>query len=121
MLIATTLFGCSDTAYSYIQVLEELIYYVPNSFTPDGDIFNQTFQPVFTSGFDPFNYNLRIFNRWGAVIFESADPATGWDGSYTLNGNVLPCQSGVYTWKIEFKSPENDEKQVINGHVSLLR
>jgi gliding motility-associated-like protein len=121
MLIATTLFGCSDTAYSYIQVLEELIYYVPNSFTPDGDIFNQTFQPVFTSGFDPFNYNLRIFNRWGEVIFESADPATGWDGSYTLNGNVLPCQSGVYTWKIEFKSPENDEKQVINGHVSLLR
>jgi gliding motility-associated-like protein len=121
MLIATTPFGCSDTAYSYIQVLEELIYYVPNSFTPDGDIFNQTFQPVFTSGFDPFNYNLRIFNRWGEVIFESADPATGWDGSYTFNGNVLPCQSGVYTWKIEFKSPENDEKKVINGHVSLLR
>ena len=121
MLIATSSFGCSDTAYSYIQVLEELIYYVPNSFTPDGDIFNQTFQPVFTSGFDPFNYNLRIFNRWGAVIFESGDAAIGWDGSYTLNGNVLPCQSGVYTWKIEFKSPENDEKQVIHGHVSLLR
>jgi gliding motility-associated-like protein len=121
MLIATTPFGCSDTAYSYVQVLEELIYYVPNSFTPDGDIFNQTFQPVFTSGFDPYNYNLRIFNRWGAVIFESADAEVGWDGSYTLNGNILPCQSGVYTWKIEFKSPENDEKQVIHGHVSLLR
>jgi len=121
MLIAMSSLGCSDTAYSYIEVLEDLIYYVPNSFTPDGDIVNQTFQPVFTSGFDPFNYYLRIFNRWGEVIFESADPSIGWDGSYTLNGNVNPCQSGVYTWTIAFKSPNNDEKNIINGHVSLLR
>lgn len=121
MLIATSSLGCTDTAYSYIEVLEDLIYYVPNAFTPDGDIVNQTFQPVFTSGFDPFNYYLRIFNRWGEVIFESADASIGWDGSYTLNGNVNPCQSGVYIWTIEFKSPNNDEKQVITGHVSLLR
>lgn len=120
-LIATSSLGCSDTAYSYVQVLEELIYYVPNSFTPDGDMHNQTFQPVFTSGFDPFNYRFRIFNRWGELIFESANAAFGWDGSYTLNGYIFPCQSGVYTWSIEFKSPENDEKQVINGHVNVLR
>ena len=121
MLIAISSLGCSDTAYSYIEVLEDLIYYVPNSFTPDGDGFNQTFQPVFTSGFDPFNFSLRIFNRWGELIYESADPELGWDGSYTLNGNVIPCQSGVYTWTIDFKSPNNDEKMVISGHVSLLR
>jgi gliding motility-associated-like protein len=121
MLIANSTLGCSDTAYSYVEVLEELIYYVPNSFTPDGDIYNQTFEPVFTSGFDPFNYNFMIFNRWGEMIFESNDPTIGWDGSYTMNGNVHTCHSGVYTWRIEYKRKNNDEKTVITGHVSLLR
>lgn len=121
MLIANSTLGCSDTAYSYVEVLEELIYYVPNSFTPDGDIYNQTFEPVFTSGFDPFNYNFMIFNRWGEMIFESNDPSIGWDGSYTMNGNVHTCHSGVYTWRIEYKLKNNDEKTVITGHVSLLR
>lgn len=121
MLIANSTLGCSDTAYSYVEVLEELIYYVPNSFTPDGDIYNQTFEPVFTSGFDPYNYNFMIFNRWGEMIFESNDPSQGWDGSYTLNGKVNTCHSGVYTWRIEFKAKDNDEKTIITGHVSLLR
>jgi gliding motility-associated-like protein len=121
MLIASTPSGCVDTAYSYVEVLEDLIYYVPNSFTPDGDIYNQTFDPVFTSGFDPYDYNFKIFNRWGELIFESNDPELGWDGSYTLNGQVFSCHTGVYTWKIEFKAKNNDERTIISGHVSLLR
>ena len=42
-LIAYSEFGCTDTAYSFIQINEELIFYLPNTFTPDGDMFNQTF------------------------------------------------------------------------------
>lgn len=121
ILVASSALGCTDTAYSYVEVLEDLIYYVPNSFTPDGDIYNQTFEPVFTSGFDPYNYNFMIFNRWGEMIYESNDPTMGWDGSYTLNGQVFTCHSGVYTWRIEFKSKNNDEKTIITGHVTLLR
>jgi gliding motility-associated-like protein len=121
MLIANSSLGCADTAYSFVEVLEELIYYVPNTFTPDGDIYNQTFEPVFTSGFDPYNYNLMILNRWGEIIFESNDPSLGWDGSYTMNGHVNTCHSGVYTWRIEFKSKDNDEKTIITGHVNLIR
>jgi len=116
-LIAYSPLGCVDTAWTTISVTEELIYYVPNSFTPDGDAYNEFFKPVFTSGFDPFDFTLLIFNRWGEVIWESHDATVGWDGTY--GGSLV--QDGVYTWTIEFKTSENDERIKVNGHVNLLR
>lgn len=81
MLISTNVNGCPDTAYAVIIVKEEAIYYVPNAFTPDGDEFNQAFTPIFSTGVDPYNYNMKVFNRWGEVIFESNDLSVGWDGT----------------------------------------
>jgi gliding motility-associated-like protein len=120
-LIAYSPLGCSDTTQSVIQIYEELIYYVPNTFTPDYDNFNQTFQPIFTSGFDPYDYTLLIFNRWGEIIFESHDAKVGWNGSYGSGGQIEMVQDGVYTWKIEFKITRNDERKVVIGHVNILR
>jgi len=116
-LIAYSSEGCTDTAYATVLIQEELIFYVPNAFTPDGDEFNQTFQPVFTSGFDPFDFNLLIFNRWGEVIFESNNAAIGWDGTYL--GKFV--KEGIYTWKIEFQTTKSDARQVAVGHVNVLR
>ena len=111
--------GCSDMITATIVVNEQLIYYVPNSFTPDGDDFNETFRPVFTEGYDPFDFQLLIFNRWGEIIWESYDASVGWDGTYGQNGN--PVQDGTYTWKIEFKTTQSDERRTIVGHVNLIR
>lgn len=110
---------CEDIEYFTVQVnyCDELVYYVPNSFTPDGDNHNNTFQPVFTSGFDPFDFHLTIFNRWGEIIFESYDASKGWNGYY----GGIRCQDGVYTWKIEFGKPGIDDREVIVGHVVLIR
>jgi gliding motility-associated-like protein len=121
MLIAFSPFGCTDTAYSTIQIYEELIFYVPNTFTPDNDKFNPVFLPVFTAGFDPYDYKLLIFNRWGEIIFESNNAEIGWDGSYGKNAEIGMCQDGVYTWKIEFKVTRWDERRIAIGHVNLIR
>ena len=120
-LIAYSPLGCADTAYATIQIQEELIFYVPNTFTPDDDNYNQTFQPVFTSGFDPYDYTLLIFNRWGEIVFESHDANVGWDGSYGSNGEIEMVQDGTYTWKIEFKTNKNDERKMVVGHVNILK
>jgi len=120
-LTVSTLFGCTDVAYSTIKVEEDLLYYVPNTFTPDLDNFNPTFKPVFTSGFDPYDYTLLIFNRWGEIVFESHDANIGWDGSYGSKGEINMSQDGTYTWKIEFKLLKNDERKFLVGHVNLLR
>jgi gliding motility-associated-like protein len=120
-LVATSPLGCTDTATTIIQVYEELLFYVPNTFTPDNDNYNPVFLPIFTSGFDPYDYNLMIFNRWGEVIFESNNHEVGWDGSYGKNGEIEMVQDGVYTWKIEFKVTRWDERRRAVGHVNLIR
>jgi gliding motility-associated-like protein len=120
-LLATSPSGCTDTAYALIQIIDDVIFYVPNSFTPDGDIVNQTFQPVFTSGFDPAEYSMRIFNRWGEVVFETKDATIGWDGGYGIGSNYKMMQDGTYTWKIEFTVLQTDERIMKVGHVNLLR
>jgi gliding motility-associated-like protein len=118
-LIATSALGCVDTAYGFIQVQEELLYYVPNTFTPDFDDYNETFKPIFTSGFDPFDYTLLIYNRWGEVIFESHNAEIGWEGTYGVDGKIV--QDGTYTWTIEYKRSINDAHQQIQGHVNIIR
>ncbi|MFN5877334.1 MAG: PKD domain-containing protein, partial [Flavobacteriales bacterium] len=120
-LVAYSPNGCTDTAFLLIGVKEELIFYVPNTFTPDGDAYNQTFQPIFTSGFDPYDYTLYIFNRWGETIFESHNVDIGWDGSYGSGGENINCQGGTYTWKIIYKIKGNDDRKELVGHVNLLR
>ncbi|TSJ42460.1 PKD domain-containing protein [Fluviicola chungangensis] len=116
-LIANNAGNCPDTAQVTVTIQEELVYYVPNTFTPDGDEFNNVFSPVFTSGFDPYNYTLTIYNRWGETLFESNDTKFGWDGTY--NGEL--CKSGIYTWTIRFKSSQSDKKITKTGHVQLLK
>ena len=110
-------FGCIDSSFFSIEVREGLIYYVPNAFTPDGDEFNNVFQPVFTSGFDPTNYHLQLFDRWGELIFESYDHQVGWDGTY--HGKL--AMTGTYTWTITFKDLYLDKRYELVGTVTLMR
>lgn len=117
-LIVENAAGCPDTAYQTIRVIEEVIFYIPNTFTPDGDSYNQTFKPIFYSGYDPYDYNLLIFNRWGEIVFESNNVDVGWNGTYAVS-NVV--QDGTYTWKIEFKQSMNDKRRTEMGHVTIIR
>ena len=109
--------GCVDSVSRAFQASEELIFYIPNAFTPDGNEINNVFLPVFTTGFVTESYHLSIYNRWGELMFESYDHAIGWDGSYKQR----MAETGVYTWHIEFiTSGENFSRQ-LSGKVSLLR
>jgi gliding motility-associated-like protein len=110
---------CYDSLMMNIRVYEDIIYYVPNAFTPDNDGINDLFMPELTSGLDINNYELLIFNRWGEQIFESHDRDIGWDGSY-MNGDYL-CEVGVYTWRIVIKASQNNDIITQMGHVTLLR
>lgn len=117
VLYASNEQGCNDTAVAVVSVIDELIFYVPNTFTPDGDEHNNVFFPVFSSGFDGYNYTLLIFDRWGEILFESHDVAYGWDGTYI--GQL--CKEGVYTWKILIKERNKDKHHEYVGHVNLLK
>lgn len=119
-LIVSTNEGCTDTTWGQFDLVDRVVFYVPNTFTPDGDPYNQTFQPVFFSGFDPLDYNLLIFNRWGEVLFESNNAEVGWDGTYGA-ANTEIVKDGTYIWKIEFKETMTDKRHTHTGHVNVLR
>jgi gliding motility-associated-like protein len=110
-------YGCTDSIEVLIQIKGDEIYYVPNSFTPDGDEHNNTFHPVFTSGYDPMQFEMVIYNRWGQELIRSLNPNEYWDGTY----NGVICTEGVYIWKITYVVPESNESKTISGHVNLIR
>lgn len=119
-LIAYTDFGCIDSVELNIPVEEEVIYFVPNTFTPDNSGLNDVFKPVFVSGFDPLKYHFTVFNRWGEIVFESFDSDYGWDGTYGV-GKPGVVQDGVYVWTIVYQSDKSDKNYQINGQVNLLK
>jgi gliding motility-associated-like protein len=118
-LVAYSPLGCPDSTYRVITINEELIFYIPNTVTPDNDDYNQNWHVVFSSGYDPFDFNLYVYNRWGELIWESHDASVGWDATYGLDGREV--QDGTYTWKIDFKTTVNDERIQVVGHVNVLR
>ena len=115
-LITTSELGCADTMQYELVVFPEVLIYAPNTFTPDGDEFNQGWQ-VFMEGIDVYDFELLIFNRWGQTIWESNDILVPWDG--TFNGKIV--QEGTYQWVIRATDILNDNKYVYNGHVNLIK
>ena len=108
---------CWDSISRSITIDDEQIFYIPNTFTPDGNEFNNVFQPVFTSGYDAQNFHFEIYNRWGELIFETYNPAIGWDGTY---GDKL-LMSGSYTWKLQFREKMTEKEHYLTGTVNLLK
>jgi gliding motility-associated-like protein len=103
--------GCS--ASDIVSVYFSPLLYIPNTFTPDGNEFNNGFKIVASN---IKSYELIIFNRWGEVIFTMNDFDDYWDGTY----KGIRCQDGTYTWKInyeDFKTKKYEQK----GHINLLR
>lgn len=115
-LVAISPDGCSDTIRKPLLIHPEPLVFVPNTFTPDGNEFNQIFSPSI-DGIDSYHYHLTIFNRWGELIFESFDPALGWDGTY--KGRVV--QEGNYNWHIVLDEIYSATRTEFYGTVLLMR
>lgn len=90
----------------------------PNSFTPNGDGMNETFAPVFEC-FEAINYNMKIFNRWGTLIFNTNSVVDGWSGIY--EGQAVA--SGTYSFKVVYSGRLNGSafQEVVSGAVKLIR
>lgn len=108
--------GCKDTVSKLVPVLPEVLIYVPNTFTPDGDEYNQSFGAVM-AGIDVYDFELNIYNRWGEKVFQSYDISVPWDGTY--QGQIVPA--GVYTWTIRAKNAINDASYEYNGYLNVMR
>ena len=115
-LFVTNENNCVDSLTNYVIVNNEVLFYAPNSFTPDGDEFNQ-FWKINITGIDLDGFNLSIFNRWGELVWETKDPSVAWDGTY--NGQKVPL--GTYNWTLQAGDIQNDERYYFNGYVNVIK
>ncbi len=108
--------GCAhDTTYTLI-INGVFNFYVPNTFTPNGDGINDLFYPT-GEAIDTEDFEMLIFDRNGHILFETTDTNSGWDG--TKSGAVIP--QGVYVWKISVKDYYTGDRHVFRGHINLIR
>ncbi len=114
-LVATSAKGCKDTTDVILEIKPDFVIYIPNSFTPDGNGLNETFQPM-GIGIDEENYRMDIFDRWGENIFSSIKFREGWDG--TVKGGKKAPQ-GTYIYKILIIDYKGNKHPYI-GHVNVL-
>lgn len=115
-LVVTDNLGCTDTTSRILTVISDVLSFIPNTFTPDGDEHNQDWGFNF-DGIDETGFSLLIFNRWGEIIWETHDSHEKWDGTY--RGMIVP--EGMYVWKSTFGVINTDEKRTINGTVNVIR
>jgi gliding motility-associated-like protein len=108
--------GCSDTVYGTQIVEGEYAFFLPNSFTPNGDGVNDEFYPV-GDKVSVDNYSFKVFNRWGEMVFSTNEFGTGWDGKYQNN----QVSTDAYVWKIDLVDASTGEEKSFNGYVLLTR
>ena len=112
--------GCKTTDRVTVYVMcDGANIFIPNTFSPNGSGANDIFYP---RGSGIFTIKLlRIFNRWGEVVFEKVnfspnDPSAGWDG--TVKGKKVNSDVFVYTAEVVC---ENNNSMILNGNIALLR
>ena len=113
--------GCIGVGEILVELERNRNIYIPNVFSPNGDDKNDYFGTFAGVGVKSINF-IRIFDRWGELLFQtenlvpSGDPSAGWDG--TFRGK--PVETGVYVYIVEV-SFEDGIKLLYRGDITLAR
>jgi gliding motility-associated-like protein len=115
LTVTSLTLGCSDSARKTVTVLDHCYIDVPNAFTPNNDGLNDFFRPHNALKAD--NYNFKVYNRWGQLVFSSRNWQEKWDGR--ING-VLQS-TGTYVWMLSYTHRDTKQPVFRKGTVTLIR
>ncbi len=114
MLVGENEYACRDTAYKNVRVVDEVTFWVPTAFSPNGDGVNDCFR-VCGNAIDENDFYFAVYDRWGEIVFEtdvynSSVPCDvcfvgAWDGKYhgKQNKGKNTLMVGTYSWYTKFK------------------
>ncbi|MEZ4885662.1 MAG: choice-of-anchor L domain-containing protein [Chitinophagales bacterium] len=106
--------SCSDVDFVEVIIQPTGSIVMPNSFSPNGDNFNDLIFPV---GFNFELVNYSIYSRWGEKVFETNVDGEGWDG--TFKGE--PSELGVYAYVVEYRLGGRESVEILAGSITLIR
>jgi gliding motility-associated-like protein len=107
--------GCEKTKAIAITYDAETCLDVHNAISPNGDGQNDTWVVTGIKGYD--EAKVAIFNRWGALLFESDNYDNDWKGTY--KGKDLPA--GIYYFIVTVKNQSDEEPTVLKGSITIIR
>lgn len=118
-LIVKNEYNCEDSIIKTLVVDPKVSFFFPNAFTPNGDGKNDIFKGKGAGLLEEVSdYSLKIWNRWGELIFESFDINEGWSGR-DKNSNRLAPQA-VYTFRSQMTSPSGEMLE-FSGSLLLVK
>ncbi len=107
----------ADSVYLDLPLCPECRVYIPNVFAPNAGQDNNQFQ--ISSGCTFFDFSLQIFDRWGALVFQSQRPDLSWNG--TVHGKSAP--PGVYLFQLRTWLDNGNQRSYLlkSGDLTLVR
>ncbi len=115
-ITVTNQFTCRGTDSFFVQLKCPTALYIPNAFTPNNDGVNDIFEPI---GYNITAFFMRVYNRWGKVVYETNSMQKGWNGYC----HGVPCEAGTYVYHIEWSGALDGVARsgVEKGNVTLIR
>ncbi len=109
--------GCGKDTLSVFVAFEDCpcALLLPNAFTPNGDGRNDVFRPLHAC--DMEQYTMKIFNRYGELVYLNRDPLLGWNGR--TNGSFVP--QGGYVWQVDYLKTSTGQRISKRGTVLVLQ
>jgi gliding motility-associated-like protein len=107
--------GCEDTSYQKVKIEDNFSVFFPNTFTPDYDGMNDYFY-VYGEGIQALE--MKIFDRWGKVIFNTNSINVPWNGRFFNSGEECPV--GVYVYML-LVTDSTGKIHSYNGTINLIR
>lgn len=107
--------GCRDNDSLYVKVLPACLIRVPGAFTPNRDGLNDYLKAV--NADLARNFSLKVYNRFGQLVFNTTNPLEGWDGF--VKGT--PAESGTFVWILSYTDPWTGKDVKTKGTSILLR
>ena len=114
--------GNSSPLSSKVCVDNCPLYKLPNTFTPNGDGQNDLFTPIYPYRF-VVKVEMKIYNRWGNLVFETTNPDLNWNGSDYKTGKLLNTGVYYYVCEVYYQTVEGVQKlnKPLSGYIQLFR
>jgi gliding motility-associated-like protein len=109
---------CTTSGTLVVNVMEQkpIAIYIPNAFSPNDDGVNDRFEILLPTGI--VFKKVKIYDRWGELVFQTDNPQNGWDGTYKNK----PMPLDVFIYVLDYAYSRSPEQEVnISGDVTVLR
>ena len=118
--------GTVEDSILVVEVPCGCAVFAPSGFTPDGDLINDAWRPVFECA--PEEYELKIFDRWGGMVWQTQNPEEYWTGGFRDDGRPLDeklfyVRDGIYAFQVTYRDPTSVVRRIIRktGYINILR